>query len=142
MPGLPGQGVCPLPGTLCYLRGGRRHVQPAHCGGQADLDPAAGWGTAEEITMADVVPLNRRVDIRQEMEAEALHWLHAAAEEGPPSQGASGSEGGIVKPPPGGWLWPEPGTRWVLLKADVTKAHRRVRTRKDWRFHITSLKKE
>ena len=44
MLGLPGQGVCPLPGTLCYLRGGRRHVQPAHCGGQADLDPAAGWG--------------------------------------------------------------------------------------------------
>ena len=49
------------------------------------------------------------------------------AEEGPPSQGASGPEGGIVKPPPGGWLWPEPGTRWVLLKADVTKAHRRVK---------------
>ena len=63
--------------------GGRRHVQPAHCGGQADLDPAAGWGKpgcrwprwypgagrpqAEEITMADVVPLNRRVDIRQEI---------------------------------------------------------------------------
>ena len=36
---------------------------------------------------------------------QALHWLHAAAEEGPPSQGASGPEG----PPPGGWLWPEPG---------------------------------
>ena len=29
MLGLPGQGVCPLPGTLCYLRHGRRHVQPA-----------------------------------------------------------------------------------------------------------------
>ena len=28
-----------------------------------------------------------------------------------------------AKPPPKGWLWPEPGTRWVLLKAD---AHRRV----------------
>ena len=88
MLGLAGQGVCPLPGTLCYLRGGRRHVQPAHCGGQADLDPAADGGslgaagpggtraqadrnlvdgmilgrappktdTAEEITMADVVP--------------------------------------------------------------------------------------
>ena len=58
---------------------------------------------------------------------QALHWLHAAAEEGPPSQG------GIVKPPPAGWLWPEPGTRWVLLKADVTKAYRRVKVlRKDW----------
>ena len=47
---------------------------------------------------------------------QALHWLHAAAAEGPPSQGASG-----------GWLWPEPGTRWVLLKADVTKAHQRLK---------------
>ena len=71
---------------------------------------------------------------------QALHWLHAAAKEGPPSQGASGTEGGIVKPPPGGWLWPEPGTRWVLLKADVTKAHRRVKVlRKDWRFQVASL---
>ena len=43
---------------------------------------------------------------------QALHWLHAAAEEGPPSQNASGPERMIVKPPPGGWLWPEPGTRW------------------------------
>ena len=42
MLGLPGQGVCPLPGTLDHLRGGRRHLQPAHCGGQADLE--AGWG--------------------------------------------------------------------------------------------------
>ena len=74
---------------------------------------------------------------------QALHWLHAAAAEGPPSQGASGPKGGIVKPPPGGWLWPEPGTRWVLLKADVTKAHRRVKVlRKDWRFQVASLGEE
>ena len=67
---------------------------------------------------------------------QALHWLHAAAEEGPPSQKQ------VVKPPPEGWLWPEPGTRWVLLKADVTKAHRRVKVlRKDWRFQVASLGK-
>ena len=36
-----------------------------------------------------------------------------------------------------GAVWPEPGTRWVLLKADVTKAHWRVKVlRKDWWFHI------
>ena len=64
---------------------------------------------------------------------QALHWLHAAAAEGPPSQGAPGPEKEVVKPPPEGWLWPEPGTRRVLLKADVTKAHRRVKVlRKDW----------
>ena len=49
---------------------------------------------------------------------------------------------GIVKPPPGGWLWPEPGTRWVLLKADVTKAHRRVKVLKNWRFQVASLGEE
>ena len=66
---------------------------------------------------------------------QALHWLHAAAEGGPPSQGALGPEKEVVKPPPEGWQWPEPGTRWVLLKADVTKAHRRVKVlRKDWRW--------
>ena len=33
-----------------------------------------------------------------------LHWLHAAAEEGPPSQGASGPKGGmaLLEPAPGG----------------------------------------
>ena len=46
---------------------------------------------------------------------QALYWLHAAAAEGPPSQGAPGPERGVVKPPP-----------WGL--ADVTKAHRRVLT--------------
>ena len=69
---------------------------------------------------------------------QALHWLHAAAAEGPPSQGAPGPE----RAPPGGWLWPEPGTRWVPRKADVTKAHRRVKVlRKDWRFQVASLER-
>ena len=31
---------------------------------------------------------------------DGVQALHAAAEEGPRSQGASGFEGGIVKPPP------------------------------------------
>ena len=35
---------------------------------------------------------------------------------GTPSPGAPGPEREVVKPPPGGWLWPEPGARWVLLK--------------------------
>ena len=43
---------------------------------------------------------------------QALHWLQAA-EEGPPSQGVSGPKKEVVKPPPEGWLWPEPGTRWA-----------------------------
>ena len=46
---------------------------------------------------------------------QALHWLHAAAEEGPPSQGAPGPEKEVAKPPPKVWQWPEPGTRWMLL---------------------------
>ena len=71
---------------------------------------------------------------------QALHWLHAAAAEGPRSQGVPGPEKEVVKPPPESWLWPEPGTRWVLLKADVTK---RVKVlRKDWRFQVASLGEE
>ena len=34
---------------------------------------------------------------------QALHWLHAA-EEGPPSQGASGPEKEVAKSPSDGWL--------------------------------------
>ena len=61
---------------------------------------------------------------------QALHWLHAAARGGTPLSGCLCPEG-------------EPGTRWVLLKADVTKAHRRVKVlRKDWRFQVASLGEE
>ena len=56
---------------------------------------------------------------------------------------APGPEKEVAKPPPEGWQWPEPGTRWVLLKADVTKAHHRVKVlRKDWRFQVASLGEE
>ena len=55
---------------------------------------------------------------------QALHWLHAAAAEGPPLSGC-------LWPQAGGWLWPEPAPGG----ADVTKAHRRVKVfRKDWRL--------
>ena len=61
---------------------------------------------------------------------QALHWLHA----GPPlSLGAPGPKAGGHEQQPR-WRWPELGTKWVLLKADVTKAHRRVKVlQTDWR---------
>ena len=96
MLGLPGQGVCPLPGTLwadgvtynlLIVEGKPTWIQqrdggslgaarPGGTRAQADRNLVDGTilgrappktDTAEEITMADVVPLNRRVDIRQEI---------------------------------------------------------------------------
>ena len=88
MLGLPGQGVCPLPHTLgtyeadgvtynlLIVEGKPTWIQQRDGG---SLGAAGPGGTralgrappktdmAEEITMADVVPLNRRVDIRQEI---------------------------------------------------------------------------
>ena len=69
---------------------------------------------------------------------QALHWLHAAAAEGPPSQGALAREGGRQT------------STWGLAMAGaghqvgaVTKAHRRVKVlRKDWRFLVASLGEE
>ena len=66
---------------------------------------------------------------------KALHWLHAAAEEGPPSQGASGPEGGDRQT-----------SIWGLALAGAGHqmgADRRVKVvRKDWRFQVASLGEE
>lgn len=61
---------------------------------------------------------------------QALHWLHAAQEKAPPP-GASGPEH---------WRWPDRADSWIILKADVTKAHRRIKVLpEDWRFQVAQL---
>ncbi|CAE8634888.1 unnamed protein product, partial [Polarella glacialis] len=66
-----------------------------------------------------------------------LHWLHKYGQEPwwlppehvPTAVGVSGPEG----------TWDE--EEWVLLKADVTKAHRRVKIRKKgWKYQIAIIK--
>eukprot|EP00435_Cladocopium_sp_Y103_P059258 s965_g21.t1 len=38
---------------------------------------------------------------------------------------------------------PPPGQQWILLKADVTKAHRRIKILpKDWRYQVAELQQE
>ena len=73
---------------------------------------------------------------------QALHWLlHAKdhpEEDFTPSTGASSPE--LGGGPNGDWIWPHRNCRWVLLKADVTKAHRRIKVLPmDWRFQVAEL---
>ena len=38
------------------------------------------------------------------------------------------------------WAWPTPTTQWSILKADVTKAHRRIKIhQEDWKFQVAHI---
>ena len=40
----------------------------------------------------------------------------------------------------GSWQWPQLGTEWTLLKADVTKAHRRIKVLPaDWKYQVAEI---
>ena len=59
------------------------------------------------------------------------------------------ADGGAGQPPsaPGAsgpaWEWPTKDSQWILLKADVTKAHRRIKVLpQDWRFQVAQLDNE
>lgn len=74
----------------------------------------------------------------------AIHWLHSAQIRG--AAGATGPDSlgmllqGTQTVENSGWRWPSTSDRWVLLKADVTKAHRRVKILpQDWRFQVAEL---
>ena len=68
-----------------------------------------------------------------------LHWLRASCWTCPSRRaGASGPD--TPKEGQGEWTWPEPATEWHILKADVTKAHRRVKIHsRDWRFQVAQI---
>jgi len=78
----------------------------------------------------------------------AIFWLHKAAKTTPTD--AHGSEKGSNRctdalgsdnTSMNEWIEPSPNSRWTLLKADVSKAHRRVKVRReDWRFQIAEIK--
>ena len=68
-----------------------------------------------------------------------IHWLRAARGIPPPERaGASGADtcdGGGPN-----WAWPTPTTQWSILKADVTKAHRRIKIhQEDWKFQVAHI---
>eukprot|EP00435_Cladocopium_sp_Y103_P018030 s1944_g4.t1 len=65
---------------------------------------------------------------------QALHWLHAV------SQSASGSANGEQGDTSDKWSPPPSDTVWILLKADITKAHRRIKVLKqDWKYQVAQL---
>ena len=68
-----------------------------------------------------------------------IHWLRAARGIPPPERaGATGPDtcdGGRTN-----WVWPTPTTQWSILKADVTKAHRRIKIhQEDWKFQVAHI---
>ena len=61
-----------------------------------------------------------------------IHWLQA-----------SQKEPGHKKLPYAHWDWPKQDDQWMLLKADVTKAHRRVKILSpEWRYQVAKLEDE
>ena len=59
----------------------------------------------------------------------AVHWLHHARDSQGDRVPARNEENG--------WSQPSPNTTWWLLKADVTKAHRRIKVKQeDWRYQV------
>eukprot|EP00435_Cladocopium_sp_Y103_P060109 s690_g21.t2 len=65
---------------------------------------------------------------------QALHWLHAV------SQSASRSANGEQGDTPDKWSPPPGDTVWILLKADITKAHRRIKVlQPDWKYQVAQL---
>ena len=70
---------------------------------------------------------------------QALHWLHEASNSQPPTVPHLRDEPTEAQH----WQWPKPKQQWFLLKADVTKAHRRVKVLpRDWRFQVAELEGE
>ena len=61
-----------------------------------------------------------------------IHWLQA-----------SQKEPGHKKLPYAHWDWPKQDDQWMLLKADVTKAHRRVKILPpEWKYQVAKLEDE
>ena len=65
---------------------------------------------------------------------QALHWLHAI-QPGPSTPAGCGEED-----LGDGWMPPTKDQAWTLPKADITKAHRRIKVLKpDWKYQVAQL---
>ena len=65
---------------------------------------------------------------------QALHWLHAI-QPGPSTPAGCGEED-----LGDGWMPPTKDQAWTLPKADITKAHRRIKVLKpDWKYQWLNL---
>ena len=118
--GLPGQRTVPQVGSSSLM-------DPMECSkGLSAARCSSIWVTRAYIQWANALHLLRRCWMGYKLFIGYMRQLRRDL----PLRVPPAREGG--KPPPEGWQWPEPGTRWVLLKADVTKAHRRVKVLSRW----------
>ena len=76
-----------------------------------------------------------------------IHWLHASSSVAPGdhtavSRGERATACGVDSEPQGGgaWSWPGPDTTLLLLKADVSKAHRRIKILPSgWKYQVAQI---
>ena len=107
----------------------------------SDLRPqplTKGTRSALSMTVPGVEPmLTFRQTVRsapQLMDClHGIHWLQAAQ-----------AESSRSKLPYAHWDWPSKQEEWLLLKADVTKAHRRIKIfpAEEWKYQIARLGNE
>ena len=76
-----------------------------------------------------------------------IHWIHASSsgasgDHTAVSQGERATARGVDSEPQGGgtWSWPGPDTTLLLLKADVSKAHRRIKILPSgWKYQVAQI---
>ena len=76
-----------------------------------------------------------------------IHWINAAASVSPGdhtavSQGERATASGVDSSSQGGgtWSWPGPDTTLLILKADVSKAHRRIKILPPgWKYQVAQI---
>ena len=76
-----------------------------------------------------------------------IHWIHASssvspAEHSDASLGERATASGVDSVPQreSTWTWPGPGTTLLLLKADVSKAHRRIKILPSgWKYQVAQI---
>ena len=76
-----------------------------------------------------------------------IHWIHASSSVAPGdhtavSRGERATACGVDSEPQGGgtWSWPGPDTTLLLLKADVSKAHRPIKILPSgWKYQVAQI---
>ena len=72
-----------------------------------------------------------------------IHWINASpGDHAAVSQGKRATAGGVDSGSQGGgtWSWPGPDTTLLLLKADVSKAHRRIKILPSgWKYQVAQI---
>jgi hypothetical protein len=116
------------PGPLAAIDEGDKNVRNIYDGSVGGANHHIQNQTLERTTAPTVLHCVR-----------ALHWLQEARGSQPTS--ASGLEGWDQHTTL--WQWPQDRQQWILLKADVAKAHRRVKILpQDWRHQMAELQGE